>query len=216
MNGTAMETEAYEAQRVRWPKTGRHILAQHDAAGIVVYQAYNRSIAEPAARTGRFGPPWSRSRMSWIKPGFLWMMFRAGWATKENQEAILAVRLHRSGFDQILREAVHSSYVPRVYETLETWLARVEQSDVRLQWDPDHHPSGAKEERRAVQLGLRGRALARFADEWIVGIEDVTELVASQRVLVQRGEYDRLVVPRETVYPVEDPATAAKLGIDGG
>jgi hypothetical protein len=209
-----METEAYETQRARWPHAGRHILAHYDVESIVVYQAYNRAIAEPAARTGRFGPPWSRSRMSWIKPGFLWMMFRAGWATKENQEAILALRLRRAGFDQILREAVHSSYVPEVYGTREAWQAEVDRSDVRLQWDPDHHPSGANEERRAIQLGLRGRALARFADEWIVGIEDVTEFVASQRVHVQRGEYDRLVMPRETVYPVGDPAIAAKLQVD--
>ncbi len=28
-------------------------------------------------------------------------------------------------------------------------------SDVRLQWDPDHKPDGSKETRRAIQLGLR-------------------------------------------------------------
>jgi Domain of unknown function (DUF4291) len=208
-----IETDTYEAQRARWPRSGRHILAQHDAETIVVYQAYNRAIAQTAATTGRFGPPWSRARMSWIKPGFLWMMYRSGWATKENQEAILAVWLRRSGFEEILREAVHSSNVPEAYATREAWQAEVSRSDVRLQWDPDHDPSGAKEERRALQLGLRGRALARFADEWIVGIEDITPFVASQRELAHKGEYHQLVIPSETIYPVEDVALAARLRI---
>ncbi len=208
-----IRTEAYLTQRTRWPRSGRFILAQYDAETIVVYQAYSRAIAEPAARTGRFGSPWSRSRMSWIKPGFLWMMFRSGWATKENQEAILAIRLRRSGFDQILREAVQSSYVPGAHETRDAWQEAVSGSDVRLQWDPDHHPSGAKEERRAIQLGLRGGSLARFADEWIVQIEDVTPFVVSQRVHIERGEYDRLLTSRETVYLVHDEAVAKKLQI---
>lgn len=205
--------DPYPLQRARWPRAGRHILAAHDAESIHVYQAYTPAIAVPAARDGRFGPPWSRSRMTWIKPGFLWMMYRSGWATKENQEAILRIRLRRAGFDAILEQAVHSSHVPEVYDTREAWEARVARSDVRLQWDPDHHPSGAKEERRAIQLGIRGAALASFADEWILGIEDITAFVAEQREIVRRGDLDALLLPREEVYPVTNAAVAQKLGI---
>jgi len=25
------------------------------------------------------------NRMTWIKPNFLWMMYRSGWASKKNQ-----------------------------------------------------------------------------------------------------------------------------------
>ena len=28
-------------------------------------------------------------------------------------------------------------------------------SEVRLQWDPDHHPDGSPQRRKAIQLGLR-------------------------------------------------------------
>jgi Domain of unknown function (DUF4291) len=69
-----MRLEPSQTQRARWPREGRHILAQYDADTICVYHAYSRAIAAPAARDGRFGPPWSRSRMTWIKPGFLWMI----------------------------------------------------------------------------------------------------------------------------------------------
>ena len=50
-------TERYEAQRSRWPASGRHILAQYDDKTIVVYQAYQRAIAEFAVTHQRFGGP---------------------------------------------------------------------------------------------------------------------------------------------------------------
>jgi hypothetical protein len=210
-----MEVEPYEAQRARWPRTGRHILAQHDDESVFVYQAYSPAIAVPAAREGRFVAPWSRSRMTWIKPGFLWMMFRSGWATKENQEAILRIRLARAGFDEILKRAVHATFAPEVYGTREAWEGSVGRSDVRLQWDPDHHPSGAKLERRAIQLGLRGAALESFAEAWILGIEDITPFVVEQRARVRSGDLGELRTPREEVYPVADAEVAGRLGVEG-
>jgi hypothetical protein len=167
-----------------------------------------------AAEKGRFGDNWSRTRMSWIKPNFLWMMFRCGWGTKENQEVVLAIRLRREGFDKILEEAVHSTHVPEIYGSREQWENAVLQSNVRLQWDPDHHPGGAKLERRAIQLGLRGQTLERFADEWIVGIENISEFVTEQRDFARSGGTGNLVMPREDVYPIQDKRVAEKLGMD--
>ncbi|GET40082.1 hypothetical protein MiSe_48900 [Microseira wollei NIES-4236] len=74
-------TESYLAQIDRWPKTGRHILAQFDDESIVVYQAYRPAIGHFAASHGYFGGEFSLNRMSWIKPNFLWMMYRSGWGT---------------------------------------------------------------------------------------------------------------------------------------
>src|SRR5689334_4441636 len=109
-----MRTEPYLEQLKRWPAYGRHILAQFDADTVVVYQAYRPAIGRFAAANQRFGGEFSFNRMSWIKPNFLWMMYRSGWGTKEGQEVTLAVRLRRVGFDAILERAVHSSYVPEV------------------------------------------------------------------------------------------------------
>jgi hypothetical protein len=90
----------------------------------------------------------------------------------------------------------------------------VAQSSVRLQWDPDHHPSGAALERRAMQLGLRGETLRRFAQESIIAVEDVSPFVAEQRQHVLAGRVDQLLTPREDIYPIVDPALAARLGTD--
>ena len=148
-----MLLESHAAQAQRWPKTGRHILAQFDDASVIVYQAYRPEIGRFAAEHGYFGGAFSLNRMSWIKPNFLWMMYRCGWGTKEGQEVVLAVRLKRAAFDEILAAAVHSSFVPETYGSREEWQSAVAASDVRLQWDLDHDPSGRPLERRAVQLG---------------------------------------------------------------
>jgi hypothetical protein len=114
-------TEPYLVQSARLPKTGRHVVAQFADESIIVYQAYRPAIGHFAAKNGYFGGAFSLSRMSWIKPNFLWMMYRCGWASKEGQEVVLAVRLERSVFDEILRRAVHSTFVPEVYATEEAW-----------------------------------------------------------------------------------------------
>ena len=41
--------------------------------------------------------------MTWIKPSFLWMMYRCGWGLKEGQETVLAVEITREGFEWALR-----------------------------------------------------------------------------------------------------------------
>jgi hypothetical protein len=208
-----LATESYLAQRARWPAEGRHILAHYDDERVVVYQAYRPEIGLDAAANGRFGSAWSRSRMTWIKPNFLWMMFRCGWAQKEGQEIVLGISLARAGFDAILAEAVHSSFIPERYASEAAWKEAVASSAVRLQWDPDHDPNGGKVERRAIQLGLRGDACRRFADEWLLAIEDVTPFVLDQRVHATPSRYAELVMPTERVYPVADPEVAARLGV---
>jgi hypothetical protein len=209
---TRLTLESYAAQKARWPAEGKHILAQHDADTVVVYQAYRPSIGAAAAADGRLGGGgFSMSRMSWIKPNFLWMMFRSGWGTKAEQEVTLAIRLTRAGFEEILAGAVASTFGASGYATEPEWQQALQRSSVRLQWDPDHGPGGDPLARRAIQLGLRGESLRRFVDEWTVDIEDISALVTEQREL--RGERARLMTPRETVYSPA-PAVAARLGLD--
>lgn len=116
---------------------------------------------------------------------------------------ILAIRLHREAFETILRHAVHSSFQPSVYESLDEWSSAVANSEIRLQWDPDHRPNGEKVERRAIQLGLRGNMLKHYANEWIIRIEDMSDFVAEQRKNV--GSLSDLVMPRERVFKPRDP-----------
>jgi len=205
-------TEPYLAQVSRSPKTGHHILAQFDDNSIVVYQAYRQAIGHFAASHGYFGGEFNLNHMSWIKPNFLWMMYRSEWGTKPGQEVILAVKLKRSAFDEILANIVHSSYIPDLYSSEAEWKKAVKHSSVRLQWDPDRHPSGAKLERRAIQLGLRGEVLSRYATKWIIDIEDISEFVQQQHQY-KSGDWTNLLIPRELLYPVTNSDIAKKLGL---
>lgn len=206
-----MKFEHYIDQINEWPQDGRHLLAQYDDDSIVVYQAYRPSIAEYAVKHQRFGGDFSFNRMSWIKPNFLWMMFRAGWATKEGQERILAVSIRRIFFERILERAVASSFAASGYADEAEWKKAIENSDVRLQWDPDHKPFGHPIARRAVQLGLRGEILAEYGSAAIASIEDITAFVREQHGNVV-GDCAKLITPRERVY-VPGATAARNLGI---
>ena len=209
-----LPTEAYEAQAERWPRSGRHILAHYDEASIVVYQAYRPSIAAFAVAEGRLGgPEFSFARMSWIKPNYLWMMFRSRWGTKEGQESTLGLRISREFFERILEQAVPSSYDSRLFADHESWKSAGDQSDVRLQWDPDHSPSGANLERRAIQLGLRGKTLRAFATSELLEVIDLTEFVAAQRGNVA-GAFARLRTPVERVYKPRSATARLRAQID--
>lgn len=206
-----LQTEPYLNQKIHWPKRGRVILAQYDPSSVVVYQAYRSSIGHFAVQKGYFGGSFKLSRMTWIKPNFLWMMYRSSWGTKEGQEVTLAIRIQRSAFDSILAQAVYSKYIREMYENRQTWKRAIKASDVRLQWDPDYSPAGNKLERRAIQLGLRNEVTLKYSQEWIISIEDISEFVAQQRQHVIEENYDKLLTPSEYAYEVSDSETAQRL-----
>ena len=52
--------------------------------------------------------------MTWIKPSFLWMMYRAGWGYKDdNQRRILAIDLDRADFEWRWRTAARHILIRR-------------------------------------------------------------------------------------------------------
>lgn len=195
--------ELHGVQAARWPASGEHVLAHFDAETIVVYQAYRESTGRHAIEHGQLGgPDFSFGRMSWIKPNFLWMMYRSGWGTKPGQEVTLGLRIRRAFFDELLRDAVASSFDPARHASQAAWKQAVDDSDVRLQWDPDHAPDGARLARRAVQLGLRGEALRRLATTELVEVIDMSGFVAAQRANALAGDpWPHLRTPTEAIYP---------------
>ncbi|GHF58301.1 DUF4291 domain-containing protein [Streptomyces griseosporeus] len=180
------------------------VRARHTDTTVTVYQAYRPRIGRAAAREGRFPASWKRDRMTWIKPSFLWMMYRCGWGTKENQETVLAVEITREGFLWALRHSCLSHYVPDLHGDQDTWKRRLRQAPARVQWDPERDLHLRALPYRSLQLGLAGEAAARYADEWTVGIEDVTPLAREIHGLVRAGDLDaaRELLPLERPYPL--------------
>ncbi len=74
-----MKIEKYKKQKERLPNEGQQIIGLMEDENIIVYQAYNSQIASCAVSNQKFGgSAYSFNRMSWIKQGFLWMLYRAG------------------------------------------------------------------------------------------------------------------------------------------
>lgn len=213
LSSMQLKVEPYLQQEKKWPQKGKVIMAQYDADSVVVYQAYRSEIGHFAAKYGYFGGEFKLSRMTWIKPNFLWMMYRSGWGQKEGQEVTLAVRIKRSAFDWILSQAVHSKHIPALYEDEKAWSRALKRSDVRLQWDPDHGPMGNRLERRAIQLGLQREVALKYSRDWIVSIEDISEFVAEQRQNSWEKNQEAFLTPSESVYEVSDPETVKRLQV---
>ncbi|MEV4127585.1 DUF4291 domain-containing protein [Nocardia sp. NPDC049707] len=192
----------------------REIRGVYDADTITVYQAYGPQIAVPAAASGRFQAAFKRERMTWIKPSFLWMMYRSGWASKPGQEHVLAVRISRSGFEWALRHSAFAHFDSAVHQDHAQWKTSLA-APVRIQWDPERDTAFRPLPFRSLQVGLSGEAVNRYCDEWIVGIEDVTGLAQEigGEVAAGRDVHDRL--PAEKPYPTP-PDLRELLGMGNG
>ncbi|MDE6666049.1 MAG: DUF4291 domain-containing protein [Ruminococcus sp.] len=180
----------------------KKINALYNDNTIRVYQAFNERIAVEAIKLGTFGKSFKRERMTWIKPSFLWMMYRAGWAEKENQEHILAIDIIREGFEEILKNAVLSSYHKKSGFSYDEWKRKVAESDVRCQFDPDRDIFGNPQQVRAIQLGLRGKMVDRYIDDWIVKITDITDNVRYLKSLRDKNILTSENLPQEKEYLV--------------
>lgn len=178
----------------------REIRAVYTDETIRVYQAYNRTIAEEAVKNGTFGMHFSMNRMTWIKPSFLWMMYRCGWAQKENQEHVLAIDIKRSGFDRAVESAVISTFSEDLGISKDEWQKQVKESDVRVQWDPEKDIYGNDLPYRSIQLGLRGNAVKEYVNDWIVNVSDITDYVHELDALRNNNEDINERLPKEEVY----------------
>ncbi|MFJ3796968.1 DUF4291 domain-containing protein [Streptomyces sp. NPDC090088] len=190
------------------------IRALHTTSTITVYQAYAPEIGLPAVQESRFPAVWKRDRMTWIKPSFLWMMYRCGWGAKEGQETVLAVEISRDGFEWALRHACLSSYARGAHPDRATWQREVKRAPARVQWDPERDLHLQPLPYRSLQLGLSGEAVRRYADEWTVAIRDMTPLAHEIHALVRSGDLDSAtrLLPQERPYPAGDESLAHLLG----
>jgi hypothetical protein len=186
------------------------IRAQHTDSTITVYQAYPPEIGLPAARDGKFPAAWGRGRMTWIKPSFLWMMYRCGWGAKEGQETVLAVEISRAGFEWALERACLAHFEAGLHADHAAWRRELKGAPARVQWDPERDLRLQPLPYRSLQLGLAAEAAHRYADEWIVSVTDVTDLAHQVHTHVRTGDLDaaRTLLPPEHPYPSPDALLA--------
>lgn len=188
----------------------RQIRAKYDDETITVYQAYSEAIATAAVANQKLSasPDFSYNRMTWIKPSFCWMMYRSSYALKDScQTHILALTMTHAHFRELLMQAaVTSSHALSEEER---------KKDVRVQWDPERGPGLEEYGYRSLQVGIGSGLARKWVEEWVVGIEDVTEMARGLKREVDgmRERREKLgveelvrigVLPEESVYAVDD------------
>lgn len=188
-----MKTDVIPHQQIR---------AMYDADTIRVYQAYSDAIADSALAHGRFvSPPFKLERMTWIKPSFLWMMYRAGWGLKdEGQKRILAIDITRDGFEWALAHSC-PSHSPAAISGDE-YAALKQRCPVRVQWDPERDLLLQPLPHRTIQIGLGEEAVDLYVRQWIRKITEVTATAHHIHSLVLSKEMNmaRAALPIELPY----------------
>ena len=192
------------------PTPYRQIRALYDETTVTVYQAYKSTIAEAAVSTQKLNasPDFRPGRMTWIKPSWCWMMYRAGYSFKDpGQSRILALRMRREDFLGLLGRAVLSSDArARGGAGGDDARRRGKSADVRVQWDPERTPGLHALPYRSIQVGIPGALSEIWAKEWIVEIEDVTDRARElKRMLDQRPDVTIDVLIELGLIPVERP-----------
>ncbi|KAM5355908.1 hypothetical protein ACJ41O_002554 [Fusarium nematophilum] len=157
----------------------RQIRAHYDKTTITVYQAYKDSIARAAVAAQKLNasPEFKPGRMTWVKPSWAWMMYRAGYSYKDaGQSRVLALRMKHEHFVGLLERGVLSTHVKKSQDEEHGEGAKREKtSHVRIQWDPERTPKLEVLPYRSIQIGIPGALSEQWANEWIVEIEDVTD-----------------------------------------
>ncbi|KAF9899165.1 hypothetical protein EC991_009397 [Linnemannia zychae] len=178
----------------------RQVRADYDDETITVYQAYNRDIASAAVAEQKLNasPKFLTTRMTWIKPSWAWMLYRAGYSYKDpGQERILALKMKHDSFISLLDRAVltihdkgearpnvESESSPALSDgiskntgrrTRHTVAGAEKSSDVKVQWDPERTVRLDKLEYRSIQIGIPKAISSEWVEHMIVKIEDVTD-----------------------------------------
>jgi hypothetical protein len=148
--------------------------------------------------------PFSLNRMTWIKPSLLWLMHRSTWARKSGQERILAVRLTRAGWEEALSQAVLTAPVPAIHGSAAAWNRAFATAGVHVQWDPERSLRGAALNHYSIQVGIGRALIRRYAEDWLVGVSDLTPTVHKIATLVRAGDNAKAqrLLPPQRPYPL--------------
>ncbi|KAK3185632.1 hypothetical protein K4F52_005497 [Lecanicillium sp. MT-2017a] len=186
----------------------RQVRAQYDNDTITVYQAYSAAIAEPAVAAQKLNasPDFKPTRMTWIKPSWCWMMYRAGYSYKDARQArILALRMKRSHFIGLLERGVLSTHAAAEGDAAEG-SGRDKAAEVRVQWDPERTPALEKLSYRSIQIGIPASLSEQWVNEWIVSIEDVTARARALKAAIDEDAAVTIETLMERgLIPVEKP-----------
>lgn len=180
------------------------IRALYDTRYIAVYAAFSPSIADVAIKSQKLLPPFTYDRMTWIKPSYLWLMYRSEWGQKDNMQRILRIWLKKTDWETALSEAILTTPEAHVYNDAKKWRKQLDKARIRVQWDPERDIKNNHQSFKSIQVGITAALSETYAKKWITKIEDVTPLTHQLRSLVYARQFEQALplLPKEQVYKV--------------
>ena len=98
------------------------------------------------------------------------------------------------------------------YPNHEEWAARKDSTPVRrIELDPERSPLLEPLSHRAVQIGLAGRQLRRYVNDWTVSITDVTSFAGEIRSLAAAGDQAAVSALLPAELPTRSPTRSGLL-----
>ena len=180
------------------------VYADYDEQGVYVYQAFKPETVEIAVEKGTFGKGFGFDRTSWIKPSFGWVLRRTKYGTKNRMQGIAKIKITHDAFLEILNQSIESHWNKNVFPNEDDWMLALKKSEVIHQWDPERDLIGKRLNRQAIQIGIRGEVLRKYVSDFIIGVEDVSELAHTIGKIKKEGGKNLPEVPEEKEYEVSD------------
>lgn len=179
------------------------IRALFDKDNIAVYAAFSDSIANVALKNQQLLPPFVYTRMTWIKPSFLWMMYRSDWGHRAGMTRILRIWVARDAWEKALQEAILTTPDYPIYSHKKVWRKKLDNTGIRVQWDPERTIDNKKLAFKSIQVGITEKYSEVYAKKWITKIEEVTPLAHSIQNLIFQKKWTaaEALLPQERTYP---------------
>lgn len=202
MTGTPIQTISHRSNQDNYPKRGRHLLAHYDDDRVAVYRWCDETSAQIALNDHQFNElaPGDSHAIDWLELSFWRAAAQAETAGPDAR--LLAVLVDRVGFEAMLAKAVHTRFLPQVYQSEKSWRQLLAESWVRVAWLRDRTASGQATDYDVLRLGLMGKSQRYFATGgWILDVQDLTPLLARQECPVERP------------YPLHNMDLVRRLGL---
>ena len=180
------------------------IFADYDEEGIFIYQAFKPKIVKVAVELGTFGKGFGLDRITWIKPSLCWVLRRSNYGTKNRMQAIARIKISHKAFLEILNQSIETHWNEALFPNQDNWQKRINKSDVIHQWDPERDIVGKRLNRQAIQIGIRGEVIRNYVSEFIIGVEDISDLVHEIGRVRKTGAKKYPTIPEEKEYQIPD------------
>lgn len=182
----------------------RLVFADFDDEGVFVYQAFKPKIVEVAVELGTFGKGFGLDRITWIKPSLCWVLRRTKYGTKNRMQAVARIKISHAAFKEILNQSVETHWNENLFPQQDYWQKTINKSDVIHQWDPERDIVGKRLNRQAIQIGIRGEVIKKYVSDYIIGVEDISDLVHEIGRVKKSGSNNYPDTPVEKEYEISN------------